>query len=153
MTDLTIRRANLADARTIAEFNAAMAEETENRTLAHQTITDGVNRFVGDPSLGFYLVAEADGKILGCLGITFEWSDWRNGLFWWIQSVYIEPSHRRHGIFRMLYESVSAAARDEKDVCGLRLYVERDNERAMSTYRNLGMAETDYRLYEVEFTR
>ncbi|NQV64980.1 MAG: GNAT family N-acetyltransferase, partial [SAR86 cluster bacterium] len=79
------RRATPADVAAIAAFNQAMAQETENKTLATGTILAGVERMISDPSLGFYLVAEADGGPVGCLGITFEWSDWRNGLFWWIQ--------------------------------------------------------------------
>lgn len=147
-----VRRADIKDAPTIAAFNTAMALETENKVLDPETITAGVTRFVTDASLGFYLVAEHDGVVAGCLGITFEWSDWRNGLFWWIQSVYVEPASRRTGVFRHLYDHVNDLAQRESDVCGLRLYVERDNTRAQQTYRNLGMTETDYLLFEVCYT-
>ncbi len=148
----TVRRATLDDAATIAGFNAAMALETEDKVLPPETIGAGVRRFLSDEALGFYLVAEREGAVVGCLGITFEWSDWRNGLFWWIQSVYIEPDSRRLGVFRQLYDHVNELARQEDDVCGLRLYVEKDNVRAQQTYANLGMTETDYRLFEVCYT-
>ncbi len=146
--EIAIRTASPADVEIIATFNSAMALETEHKHLDPATISAGVARFVADPRLGFYLVAECDGEIAGCLGITYEWSDWRNGLFWWIQSVYVSPSHRRHGVFSRLYAHVGELAAAEPDVCGIRLYVEKDNMRAMDTYRALGMTETDYRLFE-----
>jgi len=145
------RRATPADVAAIAAFNQAMAQETENKTLATGTILAGVERMISDPSLGFYLVAEADGGPVGCLGITFEWSDWRNGLFWWIQSVYIDPSYRRQGVFGGLYAHVTELAKNATDVCGIRLYVEHDNTNAQQTYLSLGMVETHYKLLEVEF--
>lgn len=152
MLETTVRKATSADCDTIARFNAAMALETENKTLDAAVIGAGVQRFVSDAQLGFYLVAERDGALVGCLGITYEWSDWRNGLFWWIQSVYVEPGARRSGVFRHLYDHVSAMASKMPDVCGLRLYVEKENTRAQQTYANLGMEETDYRLFEVCYT-
>lgn len=145
------RRATLADVAAIAAFNQAMAQETENKALPSGTILAGVERMIGDSSLGFYLVAEADGGPVGCLGITFEWSDWRNGLFWWIQSVYIDPNYRRQGVFGGLYAHVTELAKNATDVCGIRLYVEHDNTNAQQTYLSLGMAETHYKLLEVEF--
>ncbi|MEJ6593501.1 MAG: GNAT family N-acetyltransferase [SAR86 cluster bacterium] len=145
------RRATPADVAAIAAFNQAMAQETENKTLPTGTILAGVERMISDPSLGFYLVAEADGGPVGCLGITFEWSDWRNGLFWWIQSVYIDPSYRRQGVFGGLYAHVTELAKNATDVCGIRLYVEHDNTNAQQTYLSLGMVETHYKLLEVEF--
>lgn len=145
------RRAAPADVAAIAAFNQAMAQETENKTLPTGTILAGVERMISDPSLGFYLVAEADGGPVGCLGITFEWSDWRNGLFWWIQSVYIDPSYRRQGVFGGLYAHVTELAKNATDVCGIRLYVEHDNTNAQQTYLSLGMVETHYKLLEVEF--
>lgn len=149
---ITVREASASDADTIAGFNTAMALETENKTLDPAIIGAGVRRFVSDTRLGFYLVAERDGVVIGCLGITYEWSDWRNGLFWWIQSVYVEPGARRSGVFRHLYDHVSEMAQATPDVCGLRLYVEKDNARAQQTYVSLGMEETEYRLFEVCYT-
>ncbi|MDZ7686539.1 MAG: GNAT family N-acetyltransferase [Gammaproteobacteria bacterium] len=143
-----IRSATSADVDTLAAFNIAMALETEDKHLPEDTIRPGVQRFIDNSDLGFYLLAEREGEVAGCLAITFEWSDWRNGLFWWIQSVYIHPDHRRAGVFRQLYSRVTELAAGDSDVCGIRLYVEKDNARAQQTYTSLGMSETDYRLFE-----
>ena len=83
--------------------------------------------------------------------ITMEWSDWRDGTFWWIQSVYVEPSCRRSGVFRRLYAFVKSRAESEPDVCGLRLYVEHENITAQKTYQSLGMQITPYKIYETTF--
>lgn len=147
---ITIRAATDADAPTIAAFNTAMAWETERKELVPETVNAGVRRFLARTDYGFYRVAERDGRVVGCLMVTFEWSDWRDGVFYWIQSVYVAPEHRRRGVFRALYAFVEAQARSTPGVCGLRLYVERDNEAAQTTYRALGMAETHYRLFETE---
>ena len=145
---LTVRAARAGDADAIAAFNAAMALETEGKRLLPQVIAAGVRRLLAEPALGFYLVAEAGGALAGCLMVTTEWSDWRNGRFWWIQSVYVPPQWRRRGVFRALYRHVQEAARAQPDVCGLRLYVERENAGAQATYRSLGMAQTHYLLFE-----
>ena len=143
-----VRRARPGDADAIAAFNAAMAFETEGKRLLPQVLGAGVRRLIAEPALGFYLVAEADGAAVACLMVTTEWSDWRNGRFWWIQSVYVQPAWRRRGVFRTLYTEVGALARREPDVCGLRLYVEHENTVAQATYESLGMQRTDYHLYE-----
>lgn len=153
MTDILIRHATPADVPVLAAFNVAMARETEDKTLTEEVVIAGVHELVTKTDLGFYLVAEADGELAGCLAITFEWSDWRNGLFWWIQSVYVHPDHRRKGVFRQLYERVTAEAQKLDNVCGVRLYVEKENTNAQRTYLRLGMSETDYRLFEIEFQR
>ncbi len=145
---ITIRRATPADAETIALFNEAMARETEGKTLDASTIREGVRALLARPDRGFYIVAEEGGTVLGQLMITFEWSDWRNGLFWWIQSVYVRPERRGAGVYRALHERVRGMAREAGGVCGLRLYVERANAVAMATYRRMGMEETHYRLFE-----
>ena len=145
---LTIRRATPADAEGIAVFNEAMARETEGKTLDPATIRSGVRELLARPDLGFYLVAEEGGAFVGQLMITFEWSDWRSGLFWWIQSVYVPPEHRGRGVYRALHARVREMAREAGGVCGLRLYVEKENASAMETYRRLGMHETYYRLFE-----
>ncbi|HNR68929.1 MAG TPA: GNAT family N-acetyltransferase [bacterium] len=147
--DIAVRQAQLDDAETIAEFNIAMAQETENKKLDPRTILAGVHGLLNKPEYGFYLVAESGGRIAGCLLITFEWSDWRNGLFWWIQSVYVLPEFRRQGVYRRLYNAVQERGRKER-VCGFRLYVEKENLAAMQTYCRLGMFETPYRIYERE---
>jgi ribosomal protein S18 acetylase RimI-like enzyme len=146
--NLIIRSACIDDADTVAAFNAALAYETEEKRLIPEVIAAGVRRLLGEPALGFYLVAEAQGEVAGCLLVTTEWSDWRNGRFWWIQSVYVRPEWRRRGVFRALYEHVSRTASAQADVCGLRLYVEHENRGAQATYRSLGMVQTDYQLFE-----
>lgn len=151
MTDITVRAATLEDAEVIAAYNQAMAAETEDKDLPTDKILPGVKRVFEDQGLGFYLVACIDDKVAGCLMITTEWSDWRNGLFWWIQSVYVAPEYRTKGVFTALYEHVRARAKASPDICGIRLYVEKENERAYRTYLRLGMVETDYRLLEEEF--
>ncbi|HUR88495.1 MAG TPA: GNAT family N-acetyltransferase [Ramlibacter sp.] len=146
--NLAVRRGEMRDADTIARFNAAMALETEGKALVEEVIGAGVRRLVETPSLGFYLVAEHQGRVIACLMITNEWSDWRNGLFWWIQSVYVDKEYRRQGVYRRMYEEVRALAKADPGVCGFRLYVEKENEVAHATYASLGMKETDYLLYE-----
>jgi ribosomal protein S18 acetylase RimI-like enzyme len=146
--ELSFRRGETRDADTIAAFNAAMALETEGKELIPEVIGAGVRRLIGTPSLGFYVVAEHQGEVVACLMITNEWSDWRNGLFWWIQSVYVKQEFRRQGVYRRLYEHVRALAQADASVCGFRLYVEKENDAAHATYAALGMKETDYLIYE-----
>jgi ribosomal protein S18 acetylase RimI-like enzyme len=145
---LAFRRGEMRDAETIAAFNAAMAFETEGKELIPEVIAAGVRRLVETPSLGFYIVAEHEGQVVACLMITNEWSDWRNGLFWWIQSVYVKREFRRQGVYRRMYEHVRTLAQADASVCGFRLYVEKENETAHATYSSLGMKETDYLIYE-----
>lgn len=151
---LFIRRGELSDTETLARFNEAMAEETEDKPLNAGVVRAGVRAVLEHPERGFYLIAqiadsqEPEDEIAGALLITKEWSDWRCGFFWWIQSVYVRPERRRQGVYRRLYEHVKALASEEPNVCGLRLYVERENHIARRTYRALGMEETSYRMYE-----
>ncbi len=148
----TIRKATLSDETIIADFNIAMALETENRHLDKLIIATGVRRLIQQPEMGFYIVGENNGRIGGSMMITLEWTDWRNGLFWWIQSVYVMPSERRKGLFRAMYDYIHSLAYQNKDVRGIRLYVEKNNSGACKTYQAMGMHETDYRLYEIEFS-
>lgn len=150
--EVKIRRTSTADAVIIAAFNQAMALETEGKHLNDATIQAGVLNLIQNPAYGFYLVAEVDGVIAACLLITYEWSDWRNGLFWWIQSVYVAPSFRHQGIYKQMYSYVKKLAKQKGEVCGLRLYVDRDNHIAQLTYLNLGMTATNYLLYEELFS-
>jgi ribosomal protein S18 acetylase RimI-like enzyme len=145
---LKIRRATRKDARTLAEFNSAMALETERKVLMPEVIGAGVRALLAQPRAGFYVIAEAQGTVAGALMITTEWSDWRNGSFWWIQSVYVRPRFRRQGVYRRLYAHVRAMARKARAVCGFRLYVERSNRPAMATYRAAGMERTHYAMFE-----
>jgi GNAT superfamily N-acetyltransferase len=146
-----IRPASLQDADTIASFNAAMAWETEHRKLDPDRLRSGVLNLLTDPGRGFYLIAEVGGRIAGQLMITYEWSDWRNGNFWWIQSVYVAEEFRGRGVFSGLYEEVHRLAKESGESCGLRLYVERENVRAKRTYEKLGMRPAVYDFYEVDF--
>lgn len=142
------RRAVVDDAQAIADFNIQMAQETEGIELIPEVIRVGVEAMISNPQMGFYLVVEEEGEIAASLMVTTEWSDWRNGLFWWIQSVFVRPQNRRQGLYRQMYQCVKLMAEQESNVCGFRLYVEHDNQAAQSTYRSLGMAETPYTLYE-----
>jgi ribosomal protein S18 acetylase RimI-like enzyme len=128
-----------------------MAAETEGRDLDRARLEAGIAHALGDASRGTYFVAERDGRVAGALLVTREWSDWRDGWFLWIQSVYTRPEARRSGIYRALYRHVVDTARAAGDVCGIRLYVERENRRAQATYEALGMRESCYRIYEVDF--
>ena len=143
-----IRLAQLEDTDSLVEFNQAMALETEGKKLKSEILRSGVQAVFNDLKKGFYVVAETDGKIAGGLMITYEWSDWRNSWFWWIQSVYILPEFRGKGIYRLLYEYVKRKAAEAKDVCGFRLYVEKENERAQKVYEKLGMESSHYLMYE-----
>src|SRR5262249_29635114 len=138
-TAIQVRAATARDAADIARFNAAMALETEHKVLDPVTLRTGVETALADARHGFYLVAECDGEVAGCLMITYEWSDWRNGLWWWLQSVYVAARWRRHGVFRALYAEVERRLHSAPEAIGLRLYVERDNSHAQGTYRALGM--------------
>jgi len=153
MTDIHVRRATGSDAATLVAFNLAMAAESEAKDLDATILARGVAHLLAHPADGFYLVAERAGKAAGSLMVTYEWSDWRCGRFWWIQSVYVAPDQRRLGVYRHMHALVRGWALDDPQACGLRLYVERDNAGAMATYRSLGMDETHYRLYEEEFRR
>ncbi|MDP6313167.1 MAG: GNAT family N-acetyltransferase [Arenicellales bacterium] len=148
---ITVRPATPADADTLTQFNIAMAHETEEITLDPATVRSGVDQVLRNTAHGFYLVAEHAGEVVGSLLVTFEWSDWRNGTLWWIQSVYVASAWRRNGVLRRLYQVVHAEATETPEVCGLRLYVEKDNHVAMATYRHLGMSQTNYLVYETEF--
>jgi ribosomal protein S18 acetylase RimI-like enzyme len=145
---LAIRRATAADAAAISRFNQAMALETEGKSLIPELVDAGVRRLIGEPSLGFYVVASDGDAIVACLLITQEWSDWRNGLFWWIPSVFVETAYRRQGVYSSLYQHVQDLAAADPQVCGFRLYVEKDNVVAQQAYAALGMAATDYLVYE-----
>lgn len=149
--NIVVRRAALDDARAIALHNAAMAAETESITLDPERTLRGVEAVLRDPAKGFYLLAETDGAIAGQLMITFEWSDWRNGVFWWLQSVYVRPEHRRQGVFNCLYRAMREEAEKSGGVCGIRLYVESANQRAQQTYERLGLSRAHYQMYEVDF--
>lgn len=143
-----IRNATVDDARALADFNRRMALETEGLSLPPPVSLSGVKAVFEDPARGFYVVAEAHRDLVAALMITREWSDWRDGEWWWIQSVYVRPSFRRRGVYRSLHRHVTDCAERAPNVCGLRLYVERENRAAQQTYAMLGMRETRYKVFE-----
>lgn len=147
-----VRLATPADTETIVDFNARIAEETEGRSLPLETLKKGVTTALADPQHCQYFVAEFDGRVIGQAMITYEWSDWRNGRFWWIQSVYVTQDWRRRGIFRLLYQYLQRLAKDTPECCGLRLYVEQHNLTAQETYRKLGMQATGYLILEEDWS-
>lgn len=153
MSDLVIRRCELRDVETLTEGNVALAFETEQKRLDPETVRRGVRAVVDDPTKGFYLVAELGGRLVGQLMITYEWSDWRNANYWWVQSVYVWPEFRRRGIFRRLHTELVEMTRRAGNVCGLRLYVEKENRPAQQVYAALGLAPNHYEFYEIEFRR
>jgi len=146
---ITIRRATPDDAGIMVAFNAALAWETEEKRLKPEVVAAGVAAVFADPTRGFYTVAVDEvGEVIGQTMVTFEWSDWRNGWFWWIQSVYVRDDARRKGVFRALYKDIERQAATDATVIGLRLYLERTNDRAQSVYANLGMTDSGYSLME-----
>jgi ribosomal protein S18 acetylase RimI-like enzyme len=143
-----VRAATLADAAVVTEFNRLLALESEGKTLDPDTLLAGVRAGLAEPAKCRYFLADENGVILGQMAITYEWSDWRNGWFWWIQSVYVRPKARRRGVFRAIYEHIERAARQDPLVIGLRLYVEEANRPAQETYYRLGMMRTGHFVLE-----
>lgn len=152
---ILVRPANHADVNILVGFSAAMAEETEGRCLDRRRLLDGTLALLDAPERGFFIVAEIqDGdrpRLVGQLMVTFEWSDWRNGVFWWVQSVYVEPASRRQGVYRTLHAAIVEKATANPQVCGLRLYVERNNHEAQTVYQRVGLAPSGYTVYEQDF--
>ena len=148
MTDVRVREARREDAATIIEFQLAMARETEELTLDRDILTRGVNALFDRPSLGRYFVVESDDRVIASLMITYEWSDWRNGMVWWIQSVYTVPEFRRRGIYAALYDHIRAKVEDDPNIRGIRLYVDNRNVDAQKVYARLGMEGEHYRVFE-----
>ena len=148
-----IRDAHADDSDWLADCAIAMAIETEHKQLDPDAVRAGVAAGIADPAKARYFIARDDtGAAIGTLMLTREWSDWRNGDWWWIQSVYVLPTQRRSGVFAALYRHVEAQARQTPGVIGLRLYVERDNAAAQRTYAALGMDDAGYRIFVAEFT-
>ena len=148
--EFNIRQGGVDDGETIARFNAAMALESEGISLDRAILRAGVDAALADASKAFYLIAEAGGEPVGQLMVTTEWSDWRNGWIWWIQSVYVKPEARRQGVYRRLYQRLTDMANARSDIRGMRLYVMRENWGAKRTYEALGMSHSEYDLYETE---
>jgi len=151
--NLRLRDASVEDVEIIARNNAAMALETEHKLLDAATVRRGVHACLTDPAKGSYFIAEDEaGVVVGQLMITHEWSDWRNGDFWWIQSVYVSPAARRAGVFRALYAHVEKLALGTPGVCGIRLYVEAENQLARRAYEHCGMRNAGYVVMEVDYS-
>ncbi|MBN1420419.1 MAG: GNAT family N-acetyltransferase [Planctomycetes bacterium] len=140
---IVIREGRSGDEERIARFNAALAEETEGIRLDADTVRAGVRALLADPSKGRYYLAERHGEVAGQVMVTYEWSDWRNAMFLWVQSVYVEPHHRREGVFGALFRHVRALA-EAPGHCGLRLYVYQGNQGAQETYSRLGLVRPGY---------
>ncbi len=151
--DISIRESRPQDLEVIVRFNSAMALETEGKILKPEIVTRGVKRALEDPERSRYFLAETDGKVIGQIMFTLEWSDWRDAWFWWIQSVFVDPDYRGRGVFSRLYRFLYDLARDDPEVCGLRLYVESENGHAQSVYHALGMEKTGYLVMESVFEK
>jgi GNAT superfamily N-acetyltransferase len=145
---IEVRRATAADMELVCEFNRLLALESESKTLDASVLRVGVTAVLADPAKGLYFLAAEGTDVLGQMGVTYEWSDWRNGWFWWIQSVYVRPAARRRGVFRLIFEHIRHLARSDPSVIGLRLYVDQSNAAAHATYEKMGFAWTEYEVME-----
>ncbi len=145
---ITIRKATIADIPFLVAFQQKLAQETENVTLDNAILHKGMQAMFDDPSKGFYNVVEDNGVVIGCHMITYEWSDWRNGLVWWLQSVYVIESYRKQGIFKLMYENIVRIIQNDSSLIGLRLYVDKTNARARKVYESMGMNGEHYTVYE-----
>mgnify|MGYP006333314715 CR=1 FL=1 len=146
-TNLAITRGEADDIESIVRFQADMAMESEGTTLDNDKLTKGVTAATNDESKGIYLVARAGGKPIGSLMLTREWSDWNNEWYWWIQSVYVVPEYRKHGIYKAMYSTLKEVAK-ENNVSQIRLYVDKTNHPAQQVYQRLGMHESHYLMFE-----
>jgi len=145
--DILVREADGSDISTLIEYNLALADETENIALDKDILRLGIERALELKDC-HYFVAELDGKIVGQTMITSEWSDWRNGVMWWMQSIYVHPDYRKQGVFQSIFKYIETLAGKNPEVKALRLYVMQDNEAGRSTYQNLGMKNSGYVVYE-----
>lgn len=147
---MNIRKALNKDIDVIARYNYNLAYETENKILNMNILTKGVEAIIKDENKGIYHVWEINGEVVGQIMYTFEWSDWRNGTFLWIQSVYVNKEFRGMGVFKALYKFIRDIADNDNNICGIRLYVEKENTIAKKTYKNIGMKECNYYIYEYD---
>jgi len=145
---MIIRQAIESDSGSIVEFQLSMAWETEELKLNEPTVIKGVAAVFEDPAKGIYYVAETDGKVVGSLLTTFEWSDWRNGTVLWIQSVYVRPEYRKRSIFSKLYKHIQEKVNGNPDLRGIRLYADKTNIPAHGVYEHLGMTAEHYQMFE-----
>lgn len=145
---ITIKKAQPQDIDTLIDFQQRLAYESESVTLDASILRKGMEAMFSDPGKGFYNVAVDGKEIVGCHMITYEWSDWRNGLVWWLQSVYVKESHRKNGVFRIMYDNIISTISKDPGIIGLRLYVDKSNDRAMKVYAAMGMDGSHYTVYE-----
>lgn len=145
---MIVREAKLSDIPTLLDFQLKMALETEDVQLEIQPLTQGMHKLLRDPTKGKYYVAEEEGEVVGCLMTTFEWSEWRCGTIYWIQSVYVAAPHRKKGVFKGMYEHIRKLVSEDHDLKGIRLYVDKSNEGARSVYSELGMNGEHYSVFE-----
>ena len=152
-SDFHIRLAEPRDLESLVTYNLALASETEGRQLERSLLQSGVKAILADSSKGFYVVMEhrPTALMIGQLLITFEWSDWRNAVFWWLQSVYVHKEWRRSGVFKALYDYVLAEGKRRGNVAGIRLYVEQDNAVAQQVYTKAGLSTAPYKVFETDF--
>lgn len=152
-SDFHIRLAEPRDLESLVTYNMALASETEGRQLERSLLRSGVESILADSTKGLYVVMEhrPTGEMIGQVLITFEWSDWRNAVFWWLQSVYVHKEWRRRGVFKQLYDYVLAEGKRQGSVAGIRLYVEQDNAVAQKVYGDAGLSATPYKVFETDF--
>lgn len=149
MAKVVIRKSQLRDLPTLIDFQQRLALETENFELDAATVKKGIEAMFKDPAKGTYFVAEVDGELAGCHSITYEWSDWRNGMVWWLQSVYVAEKHRKNGVFKAMFENLKSLIANDPSLAGLRLYVDKTNTRAQKVYESIGMNGEHYSVFEL----
>ena len=149
MQTIMIRRATPADIPVLVDFQTRLAMESENVTLDKTILARGMQAMFNDPSKGEYFIAEIKGEAVGCHMITYEWSDWRNGVVYWLQSVYVKESFRKAGVLRQMFEALRQRINADDSIKGLRLYVDNTNARAQKVYEAMGMNGNHYSVYEL----
>jgi ribosomal protein S18 acetylase RimI-like enzyme len=145
---ITIQKALSVHIDILIDFQQRLAYESEEVTLDSSTLRKGMEAMFADPGKGLYYIASDGDEVVGCHMITYEWSDWKNGMVWWLQSVYVKESHRKKGIFKMMYDNVISMIKKDPNLIALRLYVDKSNERAMKVYSAMGMDGSHYTVYE-----
>lgn len=149
-SSIKIRKAKIENLETIVKFNYNLAKETEDKELDLEILTKGVRAILNDSTKGQYYVYVIDNKVVGQIMHTYEWSDWRNGMLLWVQSVYVDAEYRRKGVYKELYNYIKNLCDEDDGIAGIRLYVEKENFNAKATYKSLGMQECNYHMYEYE---
>jgi GNAT superfamily N-acetyltransferase len=148
LVQIAIRPATRSDIPTLVDFQQRLAIETENITLDQKVLVKGMEAMFNDPAKGSYFVAVAEAEIVGCHMITYEWSDWRNGMVYWLQSVYVREDFRKHGVFKQMFRALEQRVLNDPDIKGLRLYVDKSNTRAQQVYSAMGMNGDHYSVFE-----